>query len=91
MNKLLVASVALCAFAALTIVSQPVWAGMENCFVVRATADARNQQISTDRAQRRLQEYIARNLSSLTGKHISSVTTNCIRNACESTAIVCHH
>jgi hypothetical protein len=30
-------------------------------------------------------------LSSLTGKHISSVTTNCIRNACESTAIVCHH
>ena len=91
MNKLLVAGVALCALAAFTIVSQPVWAGMENCFVVRATADARNQQISTDRAQRRLQEYIARNLSSLTGKHISSVTTNCIRNACESTAIVCHH
>lgn len=89
MRKLLLAGLALGALAAVSVVSQP--ANADHCFVVRATADARNPQVSTERSQKRLQKYIARNLSSLTGKHIGPVSTNCIRNACESTAIVCHH
>jgi hypothetical protein len=64
----------------------------ESCYVVRATADARNLQISTERAERRLQQHhILRQLTSTTGKHIGPVHTHCIRNACERTAIVCHH
>jgi hypothetical protein len=30
-------------------------------------------------------------LSSLHGKVIGPVHTHCIRNACESSAVVCHH
>jgi len=43
---LLVAGVALSAFAAVTLGSQPVMA--DDCVVVRATADARNQTVSTE-------------------------------------------
>ncbi len=89
MRKLLLAGVALGAVVALGTVSEPARA--ENCFTVRATADARNPQISTERSQRRLQQYIASSLSSLSGKTIGPVSTNCIRNACKSSAIVCHH
>ncbi len=71
------------------VVAQPVRA--ENCFVVRATADARNQEVSTRRSENRLQHYIVRELRSLTGKTIGPTHTHCIRNACESSAVVCHH
>ena len=63
----------------------------DSCYVVRATADARNPQVSTERSQMRLQHHIAGNLSSLHGKVIGPVHTHCIRNACESSAVVCHH
>jgi hypothetical protein len=89
MRKLLVAGVALSAFAAVTLGSQPVMA--DDCVVVRATADARNQTVSTERSKRRLQDYIGRKLNRFTAKSISTVTTHCIRNACESSAIVCRH
>lgn len=62
----------------------------ENCFHVKATADARNPQISTERAQKLLQEHIVARVSSMTGMHIGPVHTHCIRNACESSAVVCH-
>lgn len=35
--------------------SQPAAAEDDECYVVRATADARNQNIARDRAERRLQ------------------------------------
>jgi hypothetical protein len=90
MRKLLIAGIALVVLASAASVSQPVGA-VENCFVVTATADARNRDISIERAENRLHHYIARNLRSLTGKTVSPVTTNCIRNACKSQAIVCHN
>ena len=89
MRKLLVAGIALSAFAAFTLVAQPLRA--DDCVVVRATADARNQTVSTERSKRRLQDYIGRKLNRFTAKSISTVATHCIRNACESSAIVCRH
>jgi len=90
MKRLLIAGIALGIVAGAVIVPQPARA-LENCFVVTATADARNRDVSIERAENRLHHYIARNLRSLTGKTVSPVTTNCIRNACKSQAIVCHH
>jgi tRNA C32,U32 (ribose-2'-O)-methylase TrmJ len=90
MKRLLIAGIALAVLAGAVIVPQPARA-LENCSVVTATADARNRNISIERAENRLHHYIARNLRSLTGKTVSPVTTNCIRNACKSQAIVCHH
>ena len=89
MKKLLVTGVLLGAVAAVVFGSAPAMA--EDCVVVRATADGRNQTISTDRSKRRLQHYIGRKLNSFTAKSISPVSTHCIRNACESSAIVCRH
>ena len=63
----------------------------ENCTVVRATADARNPRVSTDRALHRLRRYIADHSSSPGGKSVGPTSTHCIRNACEASAIVCHH
>ena len=79
--------------AALAIASQAAWAtsAFENCVVVRATADARNQRVSTDRSLHRLRRYIADHLSRPGGKSVGPTHTHCIRNACESSAIVCHH
>ena len=81
-------------FAALAIIivagPQPVRA-LENCYVVRATADARNPQVSTERAEHRLHRHILHELRSDSGKSIGPVRTHCIRNACESSALVCHH
>ena len=90
MRRLLLAGIALAVPAGAAVVSQPARA-LENCSVVTATADARNRNISIERAENRLHHYIARNLRSLTGKTVSPVTTNCIRNACKSQAIVCQH
>ena len=64
---------------------------LDNCFVVRATADGRNQRVSTERAEHRLRRYIADHLSSRSGKSVGPSSTNCIRNACKATAIVCQH
>ncbi|MFZ0060600.1 MAG: hypothetical protein WAL47_01030 [Pyrinomonadaceae bacterium] len=90
MNRVLVA---LAVVAAFTVASPGARAesGLEDCFVVRATADARNQQVSRDRAQHRLRRYIADHLSSPGGKSVGPTSVNCIRNACEATAIVCRH
>ena len=82
-------SVLIGALVAVAFGSQPVRA--DDCVIVRATADARNQTVSTERSKRRLQHYIGRKLNSFTAKSISTVTTHCIRNACESSAIVCRH
>ena len=89
MRKFLVANVVLGALGAVILGSQPVMAA--DCVIVRATADGRNQTVSTDRSKRRLQHYIGRKLSSASAKSISPVSTHCIRNACESSAVVCRH
>jgi hypothetical protein len=90
MTKFLLATGLVVAFA---VASPAVRAesGLEDCFVVRATADARNQQVSRDRAKHRLRRYIADHLSSPGGKSVGPTSVNCIRNACEATAIVCRH
>ncbi len=83
-----------CAVAALALSAVPLKAEdglLDNCFVVRATADGRNQRVSTDRAEHRLRRYIADHLSSRSGKSVGPTRTKCIRNACEATAIVCQH
>ena len=90
MRRLLLAGIALAVLAGAAVVSRPAGA-LENCSVVTATADGRNRDVAADRAQRRLHHYVARNLSSLTGKTVSHVTTHCIRTVCESRAIVCQH
>ncbi len=91
MKRLLIAAIALGVLPPAPSSCRSPLAALENCFVVTATADARNRDISIERAENRLHHYISRNLRSLTGKTVSPVTTNCIRNACKSQAIVCHH
>ena len=90
MNKLLV-GVALAAAFAVASPTVRAESGLEDCFVVRATSNARNQDISTDRALHRLRRYIADHLSSPGGKCVGPTSTHCIRNACEASAIVCRH
>jgi hypothetical protein len=81
--------------AALAVASQAraehAESAFENCTVVGATADARNVDVSTDRALRRLRRYIADHLSSLGGKSVGPTSTHCIRTACEASAIVSQH
>jgi hypothetical protein len=79
-----------CLLAAMTFAPKPV-AALEDCYVIRATADARNADIARDRAIRRLQTYIGRKLSKQAGKTVSPISTQCIRTACEASAIVCSH
>ena len=80
--------IAVCAFASTFARAET---GLENCYTVRATADARNPAISTERAERRLRHYIAHEMRSAGGQSIGPTHTQCIRNACEASAIVCHH
>ena len=89
MNRLLIAGM----LGVLALSCYPAWAEspLDDCFMVRATADARNRDVSTERAQHRLRRYIADHLSSPGGKSVGPTSTNCIRNACESSAIVCRH
>ena len=86
-------SVTLVLVAAYVLVSQTASAesGLENCYAVTATADARNREISTERALRRLHHHIAHELRSPAGKTVGPTSTHCIRNACEASAIVCRH
>ena len=65
--------------------------GLENCYVVRGTADARNRAISIERAERRLHHHIAHEMRSAGGKSIGPTHTHCLRNACEASAVVCRH
>jgi hypothetical protein len=86
-------SVALLVIAAYALASQDVRAesGLENCYTVRGTADARNRQVSIERAERRLHHYIAHELRGSGGHSVGPTHTHCIRNACEASAIVCRH
>jgi len=91
MGRLLIVGFVAASILGATSVSQPAAAEDEECYVVRATADARNQNIARDRAERRLQTYIGRKLNAFTGKTISPIRTTCIRNACEAAAAFCRH
>jgi hypothetical protein len=66
-------------------------AGLENCYAVRATADARNQAVSRERAEHRLHRHIADEMRSAGGKSVGPTSVHCIRNACEASAWVCRH
>ena len=90
MRKLLVAFLvmAACVFTSQAGRSET---GLENCYTVRGTADARNPAISTERAKRRLHNHIAHEMRSRGGQSIGPTHTHCIRNACEASAIVCRH
>jgi hypothetical protein len=90
MNRLLIAAGLVAAFA-VTSASVRAESGLENCYTVRATADARNRQISIDRAERRLHHHIAHELRGSSGHSVGPTHTHCIRNACEASAIVCRH
>ena len=86
-------SAALLLVAAYVLIAQTARAesGLENCYVVRGTADARNRAISTERAERRLHHHIAHELRGSSGHSVGPTHTHCIRNACEASAIVCRH
>ena len=90
MNKFLLA-IGLAATFAIASPMVRAESGLEDCFVVRATSNARTQAISTDRALHRLRRYIADHLSSSGGKSVGPTSTHCIRTACEASAIVCRH
>jgi hypothetical protein len=89
MKRLVIALLAVGAFALPSVVRAE--AGLENCYIVRGTADARNQAISRERAERRLHHHIAHEMRSLGGKSIGPTHIHCIRNACEASAVVCRH
>jgi hypothetical protein len=90
MKPILVAGVIVVVCAA---VSQSARAqgGLHNCYTVRGEADARNRQISTERAVQRLHRHIADEMRSPGGHTVGPTSTHCIRNACEASAIVCRH
>ncbi|MGD9500876.1 MAG: hypothetical protein AB7V40_00125 [Methyloceanibacter sp.] len=77
-----------CAFNPLSVRAET---GLDDCHIVRGTADARNRALSVERAERRLHHHIAHEMRSQGGKSIGPTHTHCIRNACEATAIVCRH
>ena len=58
---------------ALALQTSPAASGLENCYAVRATADARNRAISTERAERRLHHHIAHEMRSPGGKSVGPV------------------
>jgi hypothetical protein len=87
MNRALVILGIVAVFA----VASPPARALENCYTVRGTADARNRQVSLDRAERRLHHHIAHELRGSTGHSVGPTHTHCIRNACEASAIVCRH
>ena len=76
---------------ALALQTSPAASGLENCYAVRATADARNRAISTERAEHRLHRYIADEMRSSGGKSVGPTSVHYIRNACEASAWVCRH
>ena len=89
--KTLLATLVLIAVYVLVSQTASAIGGLENCYVVRGTADARNRAISIERAERRLHHHIAHEMRSAGGKSIGPTHTHCIRNACEASAVVCRH
>jgi hypothetical protein len=90
MRRVLIA-VALVAGVAVALPAARAASGLENCYTVRGTADARNQRLSLERAERRLHHHIAHELRGSAGHSVGPTHTHCIRNACEASAIVCRH
>jgi hypothetical protein len=92
MSKLLVAAVAVSAIAAFNLAPQPAQA--RHCSLVTATARGATEGMATRRADRRLQRYVTRNLSSW---HVRAGPRNAcqgwgvegIRPDCKSAAVVC--
>jgi hypothetical protein len=94
MNKLWVAALALCATVAFTITSPAVHANgaEQHCVIVTGASDARNQELSRFRAQKRLTRNIADYLAGApAGATVGPTTINCILRACEATATICFH
>jgi len=94
MNKLWVAALALCATVAFTTTSPPAYANGEeqHCIIVSGASDARNQELSRFRAQKRLTRHIADTLAGApAGATVGPTTMNCILRACEATATICYH
>jgi hypothetical protein len=89
MKKLSVAIVLVAAFVAAPQAMSAEAGG--NCYVVRAEADGRNQDVATERAIRRLRRHIADDMRNMAGKTIGKTSTYCIRNSCKASAIVCQH
>ncbi len=90
MRAPVVAMMVVATVAVASLISQPATA-LDGCYVVRATADARNPRVSTERAEHRLHRHILHEMRNNAGKSIGPVHTHCIRNACEASALVCHH
>ena len=90
MRASVVAMIAVTTVATASLISQPARA-VEGCYVVRATADARNPRVSTERAEHRLHRHILHEMRHNAGKSIGPVHTHYARNACEASALVCHH
>jgi hypothetical protein len=90
MKTLLVALSIVVAFT-LALQTARAESNLENCYIVRGTADALNRATSIQRAERRLHRHIADEMRSAGGKSIGPTRTNCIRNACEASAVVCRH
>jgi hypothetical protein len=92
MNKLWVAALALCATAAFAATAPQVRANGNDgdCFVVTGAANARNQFVSTRRAEKRLAQQIADHMRDPRGVTVSPTTVKCILRACEASAVVCH-
>jgi hypothetical protein len=90
MRASVVAIMVVTTMAGASLISQPATA-LGGCYVVRATADARNPRVSTERAEHRLHRHILHEMRNNAGQSIGPVHTHCIRNACEASALVCHH
>jgi hypothetical protein len=92
MKKLGVAGLALCATVAFTVISPPVRANgaEENCIVITGASDARRQDISRFRAQKRLARHIADYLRTApAGATVGPTTMTCVLRGCEASALVC--
>ncbi|ODR97616.1 hypothetical protein AUC69_10915 [Methyloceanibacter superfactus] len=92
MKKLWVVALALCATLAFSTMSDSVYANgsNEDCFVVTGSANARNQWVSQRRAAKRLADQIAVHMGDPAGVTVGPTRYNCILEACEASALVCH-
>jgi hypothetical protein len=92
MKRSWIAALALGATLAFTTMSDSVHANGsdEDCFVVTGSANARNQRVSQRRAAKRLAEQIAVHMGDPEGVTVGPTRYNCILEACEASALVCH-
>jgi len=93
MKKLWVAALMLGRMVAFAITSSPVYANghePQYCVTLSGASDARNQELSRFRAQKRLSRNIAAYLAGApAGATVGPTSMNCILRACEATAVVC--